>query len=91
MDSGQLVGFDANSIPSGLYLEGQVKSVWASLSESVLRDQSLFDRAARLQDDFMHQYQTLRETSAQVLRDQMCTKQLDCATTTTTTRVKFNK
>lgn len=33
------------------YLEGQLMTVRASLSESAVRDQSLFDRAASLQGD----------------------------------------
>lgn len=33
------------------YLEAHVESVWESLSESVLRDQSLFEKVVKLQDD----------------------------------------
>lgn len=51
VDYRALEGLYTEGILNRQYLEGQLKADCVSLSESVLRDQSLFDRAARLQDD----------------------------------------
>lgn len=51
VDNGCLTGLHTDDILCGQYLEGKPKTAWVSLSESMLRDQSLFDSAARLQDD----------------------------------------